>query len=308
MIQFLPLEQRANYDAVMALYYYILAKTMPFYPEDIFPGEFFHEEGCIYKKVYPVKSFTYVTNKSPRQRTEQYKTLLKRYQITEFPYLSRNQRMKNDALLAQKIIKEASAHVPSNKSLYLFLYEDPHCYEGHVNRERLQCLLTSYMDADSLRLANLDFDKAKSNDLLQVFWYDKFEYLPESVRLMELLNTPVCPYCNRNFTTAVSSGKGTRQGQFDHYLNKCQYPWFALSLKNLIPTCSYCNQNKGSKRELVLYPYKEGMGQHYRFRTRPVYGVNYVTGSLRTSDEFKVIGKEILDSTSNGMSSVCIPP
>lgn len=300
MIQFIPLEQRTNYDAIMALYYYMLAMSMPFYPEDIFPGEFFYEDGDLRKNTHPVESFLSVTNKRPMQRTIQYKTLLRRYHIIEHPNLSMKQRMKNDALLAQRIIRKASEHASVGQSLYHYLYEDPPYYQGHVNRERLQCLLTSYMDADSLCLAKLKFDGVNKDDLLQVFRYEKFASMPESVRLLDLLNSPVCPYCNRNFITAVPDEEGTRQGQFDHYLNKSEYPWFALSLKNLIPACGYCNQNKGRRKELVLYPYKEGMDKHYRFRTRPIHGVNYITGSPLASDEFKVVGEEMLNSASHG--------
>lgn len=130
------------------------------------------------------------------------------------------------------------------------------------------------------------------NDLAEVFQYTKFAARPEVVQLMGLLKISVCPYCNRNFITTISSANGgTRQGQFDHYRSKSKEPWFALSLRNLVPACGYCNHKKSDETDLVLYPYKEGMDSYYRFRTRPVHGIRYLVGAPHALDEFEVVGE-----------------
>lgn len=292
MIRLLPLEQRPNYDAILELYYYTVAMTTPFCPEDIFPTAQFYEHGNTQMLVHPVTSFHQVTGKRNRERTSHYKTLLNRYNIPETSGCTTKKLIENDALLAKRIIEEVFKKMPANQSLYNFLYEGLHPDDFHVRRDRLNCLLTSYMDTRSLKQANLCFvSNANLNELFEVFRYSKFANMPEALQLMDLLGGAVCPYCNRNFTTTISGTNGIRQGQFDHYLSKSKYPWFALSLLNLIPSCGYCNQIKGNKIKPVLYPYKEGMGRHYRFRTRPVHGIGYLTGISMNLDEFEVEGE-----------------
>lgn len=289
MIQLLPLEQRANYGAILELYFYMVAMVMPFYPEDVFPSGIFYQQGDLQKPAFPVTEFHNKTGKRARKRTNAYKSLLKKYKIFETAKLSPQERLENDALLAKRIIERAFTGVPADRSLYFYLYEGLSTNDFHVHRNRLHCLLTAYMDTGSLKADNLCFECADPKDLCEVFQYKKFANMSEAIQLMGLLEVSVCPYCNRNFTTTVSRTNGMRQGQFDHYRSKSDYPWFALSLRNLIPSCGYCNQSKGDKKELVLYPYREGMNQHYRFRTRPIRGIGYLTGSSLTLDEFEVL-------------------
>ena len=294
MIRILPLEQRANYDTILELYFYRIAMVTPFCPEDIFPTGTFHEKGDIQMPSHPVKDFYKVSQKDPRdrRRSPRYTDLLR---DNNLPIRLKEEGLKDDAILAKRIIKKAFHQVPKNKSLYEFLYEGLPDDDFHVHGDRLRCLLTSYMDDESLKQAGLCFecpDPEKSN-LFDVFRYISFAESKMAVQLMAMQEVSVCPYCNRNFTTTISNAKGgTRQGQFDHYRSKSQYPWFALSLRNLIPACGYCNQNKGDKKGLVLYPYKEGMEKYYRFRTRPVHGVSYLTGAPQTLDEFEVVGEK----------------
>ena len=68
-------------------------------------------------------------------------------------------------------------------------------------------------------------------------------------------NIQVCPYCNRNF---INSRKKESGVQFDHFFSKDLYPVFALSLYNLIPSCSVCNHKKSDK-ELRLSPFNKDL-------------------------------------------------
>ena len=295
MIQFLPLEMHPNNRAILELYFYMVAIATPFLPEDVFPTDYFHEQGDILNPVFPVKSFYKISRKKPRKRTKNYRNLLHDYGVNNGSDVSTKDRLENDARLAKAIIEKIFEGTSADKSLYVFLYEGMPQDDFHVNKEHLHCLLTSYMDDGTLKHSKLNFEnlnhKNLLNDLLEVFYYDKFAKMASSVQLMELLDVPVCPYCNRNFTTTVSRSKGIRQGQFDHYRNKSQNPWFALSLLNLIPACGFCNQSKGGSIKSVLYPYKEGMDKYYRFRTKPVHGFGYLTGAPQTLDEFEVVGE-----------------
>lgn len=75
--------------------------------------------------------------------------------------------------------------------------------------------------------------------------------------LAEELDCNTCTYCNRNYTFTISKDKTTgrrnddtriTRPQFDHWFSKSQHPILALSVYNLIPSCSICNSGiKGAK-------------------------------------------------------------
>lgn len=56
--------------------------------------------------------------------------------------------------------------------------------------------------------------------------------------LVEASGVLVCPYCNRNYINVRDNRMG---GQLDHFYNKSIYPFLAVSLYNLVPSCSVCN-------------------------------------------------------------------
>lgn len=84
--------------------------------------------------------------------------------------------------------------------------------------------------------------------------------------LQRQLGVKVCPYCNRMYTTTVF-GKNNIRPDFDHFYPKSKYPYLAVSLFNLIPSCSMCNRKKGDAAEIfskkngedvsIIYPYEE---------------------------------------------------
>lgn len=93
------------------------------------------------------------------------------------------------------------------------------------------------------------------------------EKMPVGYWLSKQLKIDTCPYCNRQYTYTINKGKnkGARP-QFDHFLPKSEYPYFALSFYNLIPCCSICNHIKlDEKDKELLHPYYEGFDNHFKF-------------------------------------------
>ena len=79
---------------------------------------------------------------------------------------------------------------------------------------------------------------------------------------LEILNSDVCPYCNRTFTFSINKNGKKQKPEFDHYFPKRKYPYLGISIFNLVPICSNCNKGKGEKyvtgnKQVVLYPYEE---------------------------------------------------
>ncbi len=88
---------------------------------------------------------------------------------------------------------------------------------------------------------------------------------------VDKLNIGVCPYCNRSFTTTYRSEHGRTRPELDHFYIKSIYPYLALTLYNLIPSCHICNSNLKGDKDFVdykpIYPYIEEFGEEVNFKT-----------------------------------------
>lgn len=96
--------------------------------------------------------------------------------------------------------------------------------------------------------------------------YEDFRGLKQDwcgAKLVKLLNTPVCPYCNRNFIDTYKKNDGyyKSNGQLDHFYPKEKYPYLSISLFNLIPSCPTCNHIKLNQDEDFIYPYDDSNGE-----------------------------------------------
>lgn len=93
---------------------------------------------------------------------------------------------------------------------------------------------------------------------------------PHTLRhnLLTSLNVDCCPYCNRQYITSYKNVAGIRYAtaDLDHFYPRKQYPLFALSLFNFVPSCQVCNSRmKHDKSENCLYPYEESFGENAFF-------------------------------------------
>lgn len=282
MIKITPYYEHKYKDKIMDLYWNLIAKVMPFYPEDIFPDGKFRWQGDLIS----AEQFDEITGRRPRNRTKKYIETLKHYKIIKGEIESSGKRRENDALLSKSIIQEKSLR------LYEFLYEGIEEESAHVNKKNFHLLLTVPMNQLHTDDYDLSFDIADYEDLLTyVFCYKKFASQREFSWLLNLLGVEVCPYCNRTFITTLETEAGSLRAQIDHYKNKSQYPHLALSVLNFIPSCGLCNHIKGDSVKPVLYPYAEEIGDAWIFETQPRGSVMYLTGNQAEKDRFVITGK-----------------
>lgn len=101
-------------------------------------------------------------------------------------------------------------------------------------------------------------------------------------QLAKELHITVCPYCNRQTIYTIQSRTGKTRPEFDHFFNKADYPYLALSFYNLIPSCHICNSNlKGSKKfklTLNIHPYIEGFENILRFKIELNKSIDFPNG------------------------------
>lgn len=85
-------------------------------------------------------------------------------------------------------------------------------------------------------------------------------------------NLSVCPCCNAVEINIINGINATATPDIDHFFPKSKYPFFAVSLNNFVPACSYCNQKfKKCKDTFVghLHPLIGGTKDYYVFRFLP---------------------------------------
>lgn len=67
----------------------------------------------------------------------------------------------------------------------------------------------------------------------------------DALRFIESLHIKVCPYCNQG---SLNLNKKFPRSEIDHYFPRAYYPCLGISLYNLVPACTECNQKlKGKK-------------------------------------------------------------
>lgn len=77
-----------------------------------------------------------------------------------------------------------------------------------------------------------------------------------------------CSYCNRQYITPILTSNGKMRGTLDHFVAKSKYPYFSMSLYNLIPVCYSCNSSFKGDIEFNfddISPYEESMDDYIRF-------------------------------------------
>lgn len=95
------------------------------------------------------------------------------------------------------------------------------------------------------------FYKSIKAEIEKVFTYDKFRDFIK-VFFEEHLHIKTCTYCNIHFTNIYETENKKYKNEFtlDHYYAKKNYPYLALSLYNLIPSCYTCNTKLKRDRRL----------------------------------------------------------
>ncbi|MDX9814187.1 MAG: hypothetical protein RBS91_05945 [Sulfurimonadaceae bacterium] len=93
-----------------------------------------------------------------------------------------------------------------------------------------------------------------------------------AVELLEALDLKVCPFCNREYIFRFEDTvkKEARViASLDHYYDKNNYPYLAVSIYNLIPSCTICNSkfkhSKNFYHEKHLHPYEDDFNKKVKF-------------------------------------------
>lgn len=129
--------------------------------------------------------------------------------------------------------------------------------------------------------------------LLSAFNYDGFR----SNVLRELgnkLNVKTCPYCNLHYTLCIEDfndeeiAEMMAKFQFDHFIDKAEYPILSMSFYNLIPSCPTCNHGKSQlPLSLDFHPYQSDICYTFKFEVKDP--TKLFVGSEQTDEEIELV-------------------
>lgn len=87
---------------------------------------------------------------------------------------------------------------------------------------------------DEFKILNIDISK-------KILY--KYIDQEKRVSILNKINSPICPYCNRQYIDYYKDYEGDEKiiAQLDHFYPKGVFPLFSLTLANFVPSCAYCN-------------------------------------------------------------------
>lgn len=267
-------------------YLYFVASALPFWKNEILPKD---KNGNViqWKEIFGGKQEYRMPQDSKIDRDSViYKTIC--------TLCSTKKDEESDADLIRLFLKKYV------RKLYVFLY-----VQDNLQEEKLKILLLQPIStipeldcsADNLLVEEGTINKDECRKVLSfVFSYERLSSHRNLDRLIEHMGVDVCPYCNRFL---IRPTRNQRTGQLDHFRDKVNYPQFAVSLRNLVPSCTVCNHKKSKQSKEIFYPYMEEIHPEDQFRTEPIGGFRYLLGEAGSCREFKLTLKQ---TEKSGMS------
>ncbi len=134
----------------------------------------------------------------------------------------------------------------------------------HILKYELKDILCG--DFEKLIEIKNELGKKSDNKIKSFFNYDKSKINHSSALISKLqpkisnffqenIEVHTCYYCNIDFINTFKKGAEIKNAfTLDHVLEKADYPYLALSLYNLVPSCYVCNSKvKDSKISFVKF-------------------------------------------------------
>jgi len=156
--------------------------------------------------------------------------------------------------------------------------------------------IVSLKPQNQLRLIKF-FDRTGYNSMLYDYTNSKQTHFGEKITwafrykdfrgeklilLAEKQNIKTCLYCNSQYTLTVEHKKDKAAlFQFDHFFPKSKYPYFSISLYNLIPSCPSCNLNKSATcydLKDFVHPYMEDFHNKFIFKIPDIGHIQLLQG------------------------------
>ena len=124
------------------------------------------------------------------------------------------------------------------------------------------------MKSGNYKLTNVDKALFPNwvNDFSNLFNYNQMAKKFGN-EMTDSLHINFCPYCNQENTETITAQAARSRPDLDHFHPKSKFPFFALTLSNLIPSGQRCNQTYKKSKIMLnkVHPYLDGVGSDALF-------------------------------------------
>lgn len=172
--------------------------------------------------------------------------------------------------------------------------------------DKLKVIIKDFQNREPLYNGGaIDKDSEIYKAVYKIFVTDNYEKPDFKETVWKVTNLKVCPYCNHTYIPLVyingepegkygkDSPDKSVKGQLDHFFPKEKYPYLAVSLYNLVPSCGCCNGPlcKASKdpyeeRYAIVSPFSITDHRGLRFKLRDFDGE--IFNLAKYSDEIEI--------------------
>lgn len=137
-------------------------------------------------------------------------------------------------------------------------------------------------------------DKEYILNKLEIF-LKEYEYFKKSkawnaYKFQKGLEVIICPYCNSQFTFIYQSSTGKTRATLDHFFDKDTYPFLAISLYNLVPSCKVCNSDLKHTKPVSLNthysPFETGIAKRLKIKRKIVETSELISKSSVNSNDY----------------------
>lgn len=120
--------------------------------------------------------------------------------------------------------------------------------------------------------------------LKDIFNYKAFRSRWKASWFCERLQVKACLYCNAQFALAIGKEGAQKKllFQLDHFYSKSEFPYLSLTMGNLVPSCSTCNNSKSDINFNIsthIHPYYEDINLMFNFKVDDDKLLQYLLGS-----------------------------
>ncbi|MFJ3387996.1 hypothetical protein [Lysinibacillus sp. NPDC086135] len=178
--------------------------------------------------------------------------------------------------------------VPDIKNVFKFIFDnlssiisgDLESLDSIINR--YEAIMKDFRNTDlkeksKVRGRNI-YQGAKERKLikqLKEVFVNEYEYFYSSKNwnayiFLKELGVSICPYCNSQFLFLYNEKGRKTRATLDHFFDKATYPFLAISIYNLVPSCKVCNSDLKSTKLFHLgknySPYERNIVENMRFK------------------------------------------